>query len=193
MKHMAQWDQELGLDYDYKDWEACWQNMRKCSVSLSVRETAVKLFTRWYLTPLRLSKIFPQSSPLCFRGCPHQGSFLHLFWERAKLRSTWEEVLVLMAKLAGGSMALTHTHCLLFESIPDTPKPLMRLLHTICVAVQWTIALHWKSSVVPLAQIVARVDQIMLTEKIHHTLRDTMHLHDAKWSPWFLHRIMEQS
>lgn len=100
-----------------------------------VRETAIKLLTSWYYTPLRLSKIYPQAYSSCFRGCAHQGSFLHLFWDCVNLQPTWKEALGLIIKLAGRHMALTHTHYLLFEKLSDTLKPLMKLVHTICIAV----------------------------------------------------------
>lgn len=135
------------------------------AISLTVRETEIKLHRRWNYTPLCLSRIYPQASSSCFRECTHQGSFRHLFWECEKLQPTWCDVLGLMDKLAGRHMAFTHTHCLLFEKLPDTPKPLMNLIHIICIAVQWAIALHWKLTSVPLSQVLSRVDHIVLSEK----------------------------
>lgn len=148
-----------------------------------VRETAIKLVTCWYYTSLRLSKIFPQSSPLCFRGFTHQGSFLHLFWECEKLQPTWKEVLKLIDKLAGKTISLTYQHCILFQTPPDSSKPFVKLIHSICIAMHWAIALQWKTPLVPFTQIVARIDDMMLADKIYHTLHDSIPHFDAKWNP----------
>lgn len=59
LKYRSQLEQELNLHNEDLDWEANWQNMRKCTKSLMVKETAIKLFTRWYYTPSHLGKIFP--------------------------------------------------------------------------------------------------------------------------------------
>lgn len=104
-------------------WLMGWLNMQTCTKSLTVRKTAIKLISRWYYTLWNLSKIYPQVSPNCFRGCIYRGSFLHLFWECKHLQHTWKAALELLDTLAGGHVALTYTHCLLFEGLPDTPKP----------------------------------------------------------------------
>lgn len=76
LRHMTVWERELNLEFDLQDWEANWQNMRKCTNSLTIRETAIKLFTRWYYTPSRLHTIYPQASSSCFCGCALPGSIL---------------------------------------------------------------------------------------------------------------------
>lgn len=55
-----------------------------------------------------------------------------------------------------------------------------RLIHTICVSTLWVIALHWKSSTVPLPTILDRVDE---KDLILYTLQDKIHL--------FTHNCME--
>lgn len=112
LKHMTQWKSKLDLEYDHKDWGANWQNLRKCTKSLTIREPAFKLFT-----PQWLGRIFRQSSSSYFRGCASPGSLLHVFWECEKLQPTWRETLHLIDK-----MALTHTHYFLKNSlIPLSP------------------------------------------------------------------------
>lgn len=74
--------------------------------------------------------------------------------------------------------------CLLFNSIPGASRQEEYLIHTLCVATIWAIALQWKAMAVPFSLIIDRVDSIMLMERIHHMLFDTMHLFDAKWNAW---------
>lgn len=191
LKYRSQWDQELNLDQDAIDWDRGWLNIRKCSKSLTIRETAVKLTTRWYYTPTRIHTIYPQTSPRCFRGCTHSGSYIHIFWECEKLQPTWREVLKLVDKLAGQPINLTSLHCIFFQDIPEITKHLLRLIHSICIAMIWCTALHWKSSVIPFTQIISRVDCMMISEKIFHTLHDSIPAYNAKWNPWFLLRLQD--
>lgn len=179
------------MDQDVIDWDRGWLNICKCSKSLTTKETAIKLITRWYYTPTRIHKIYPQSSPNCFRGCSHLGSYIHTFWECEKLQPTWKEILKLIDKLVGNPINLTFHHCILLQDIPEITKPLMRLIHSICVATLWGIALHWKSSSIPFAQIISRIDSMRITEKIFHTLHDSIPVFDAKWNPWFLLRLQD--
>ncbi|CAI9621365.1 unnamed protein product [Staurois parvus] len=64
-------------------------NTCKSSRSLSVRETALKVLTRWYYTPSRLHRLFPQTSPLCFRGCGLTGTLVHIFWDCPSISLIW--------------------------------------------------------------------------------------------------------
>ena len=189
---MSKWESELGLEYGLEDWERNWLNLRQCTVSLSFRETALKFFTRWYYTPQRIQQIFPQASPHCFRGCLTSGSFFHIFWDCEHVSSVWKKVFELIDKLGGSQTDLSYRQCLLFEKIPDTPRPLRRLIHTLCTAVLWVVAFNWKSPIVPFTQVLSRMDLIMLSEQIFHKLHDTVPIYEAKWNPWWLFRIQSQ-
>lgn len=189
LKYRSQWEHDLALDQNTIDWDRGWTNICKSSKSLSIKETAIKLMTRWYYTPTRIQKIYPQSSPQCFRGCTQLGTYLHIFWECEKLQPTWTEVLKLIDRLVGNPINLTFQHCILFQDVPKITKPQLRLVHSICIATLWCIALHWKSPSIPFAQIIARIDSIKETEKIFHTLHDSIPIFDIKWNPWFLFRL----
>lgn len=54
---------------------------------------------RMYLTPLRLSKIYPNSSSKCHRCKTCTGSVIHVFCECRKLKHFWKEVHDLAVKV----------------------------------------------------------------------------------------------
>lgn len=56
---MLSWEAETGLEIAPESWIDMVSNMRKCTKSVAVRETVVKLHTRWYYTPSRLNKFSP--------------------------------------------------------------------------------------------------------------------------------------
>lgn len=45
----------------------CINNLLKCTRSLMIRETEIKLFTRWYYTPAKHHSIFPSVPHTCLR------------------------------------------------------------------------------------------------------------------------------
>lgn len=71
--------------------------------------------------------------------------------------------------------------CLCFTSIPDVPIPCERLIHTLFVAIHWVTELNWRTSALSWSQVLARMEVIKLSEHIHHTLYDTLHIYDKKW------------
>lgn len=75
----------MGIGTEYPKYHSMWTKLRYCTKSLAIRQTAVKIFTRWYYTPAHLNIIFPDVSPNCFRGCDSPGTFLHIFWSFDKL------------------------------------------------------------------------------------------------------------
>lgn len=83
LKYMSGWEQELNLEFYVQEW-AKMPGHVQLHKSLTLWEMAIKLFTHWFYTPLRLYKIYPQVSPSCFRGCALSGSFfifnLILLW-----------------------------------------------------------------------------------------------------------------
>lgn len=54
-KPMLQWEIDLDQSFSLSDWNTMIQNLLKCTRSILVRETAIKLHTRWYLTPYRIN------------------------------------------------------------------------------------------------------------------------------------------
>lgn len=74
--------------------------------------------------------------------------------------------------------------CPLFTSIPDVPIHSTRLIHTLFSSIHWTIAFNWHSTSIPWPQVLNRMEQIKLSERIHHTLFDTMHIFKKKWTLW---------
>ena len=69
--------------------------MRKCSVSLAIREIQIKTTVRSYLTPVRMGKINKAGNHKCWRGCGERGTLLHCWWECELVQPLW--------KLCGGS------------------------------------------------------------------------------------------
>lgn len=185
--YMLKWEQECDITLSPENWSDCISKFLKCTRSIRIRETAIKLFTRWYYTPAKLHTIFPTIPHTCFRGCISTGSFTHIFWDCEKVSQIWKHLESFASIISTNNVILTPSNCLLFTPIIGLNSFHMRLVHTICVAIHWLIAYHWKSSSLPLSQLKTRINNILLMEKIFHTLNNSKHTFDKKWNPWFTH------
>lgn len=186
---MVAWEVEMAQEVPDGDWQDMINNMHKCTRSVSIKETVLKLHTRWYYTPERLHRIYPLVSGTCFRGCQDRGTLLHTFWSCKALDTVWNKTTSLIRLLSGISLTLTCQMCLLFAALPGVPLPLQKLIHTLFSAVQWAIALNWKRPRVTWSQVISRMESIRSMERIHHTLMDSIHIFDQKWSIWTAHLL----
>lgn len=59
LTYMSKWEADCGTSFSPDDWKDCLTNLQKSTQCLTVRETAMKLFTRWYLTPVKLHTFTP--------------------------------------------------------------------------------------------------------------------------------------
>lgn len=89
---MIKWEQELDIKLSTENWSNCISILLKCTRSITIRETEVKLFTRWYYTPAKLHTIFPTIHHTCFKGCITTGSFTHIFWDCEKVSQIWKQL-----------------------------------------------------------------------------------------------------
>lgn len=48
---MICWETDVDQAFSIEDWSDMLNNMHKCSCFMLIKETVVKLHTRWYLTP----------------------------------------------------------------------------------------------------------------------------------------------
>lgn len=151
-------------------------NLRKSNRAISFRETPLKLFTRWYLTPKKIHDFYPTASPNCFRGCSEQGTFVHKFWSCTFLKPIWHAVANRIKEATGKTIELTPRICLLFASVLNIPTICNRLIHSLFSSIQWMIAYNWRSNNLIWSQVLSRMEMMKLTERIHHTLHDNMYI-----------------
>lgn len=73
------WSKALDTPLSVSQWKKACIFTHKCSLSTRTQETAYKLLTQWYATPVKLHSWFPNHSDTCWRCNNDKGSLIHIW------------------------------------------------------------------------------------------------------------------
>jgi hypothetical protein len=68
------------------------KHLKKCSISLVIREMQIKTTLRFYLTPVRMAKIKNSGDSRCWREYVERGTLLHCWWDFRMVQPLWKSV-----------------------------------------------------------------------------------------------------
>lgn len=66
--NMIRWAQDIGHPFMYEDWQKAWRRTNKFTASVkALKENHLKMTNRWYLTPVKINKIYTTQDSRCWR------------------------------------------------------------------------------------------------------------------------------
>lgn len=156
------------------NWIYAFRRSFKGIMNISLIEASIKVFTRWYYVPARLARIYPDASPLCYRGCGLEGTMPHIWWTCPRIRSYWNKFFHMLRKVAGVAVPQDPTYALLNNMVKNLPKHTQQPVLFMCLGAKLAIMKAWKKPIVLILATKRKISWIMSQEQIVAKLLDTV-------------------
>jgi hypothetical protein len=79
------------------------KHLKKCSMSLVIRETQIKMTLRFYLIPIGMAKSKNSSDSTCCQECGAKGKLHHCCGERKLTQPLWKSIWLFLRRLENSS------------------------------------------------------------------------------------------
>lgn len=144
-----------------------------------------KIFHKWYLTPSRISKIYHNSSPDCWRLCGESGTLFHILWNCPKIKPLWRQIENIIRNFSYQTPPLSPSMAILSIDLESIPNQVRTIISHILLVTRLTILRHWKDTEPPsITEVITTVHNYGTYEVLHASAMGNHEKISKIWEPW---------
>uniref|UniRef100_A0A670JZL5 Reverse transcriptase domain-containing protein n=1 Tax=Podarcis muralis TaxID=64176 RepID=A0A670JZL5_PODMU len=168
---MVKWAIDLGHPIEYERWTKLWNKDMKFSACVKLRENMEKMMYRWYITPIKLAKMYKTGERTCWKCKKKEGDFFHMWWSCEEVKRFWGLVYDELKKILKYSFPKKPEAFLLGMVGEEIKKDDQTLFQYAAVSARILLAQSWKSANIPTisewqTKLIEYMDIAMMTQKI---------------------------